>query len=391
MRRLVILVLLGVGACRFLTAGLWPAITALRGDFAATFPTDAVARLRPGVDVSQVWQHGTGLWYYGPLQHVLTLPLLFVPSWDAVPAVWATVNVLCLALTLWVLVEGVNSWLLIGLLAGMWLLFQPLANALAQGTIEILELGVIVLGLRALVAGRPRSAGAWFGIATMIKFLPIGFLGWAVLRRQWRVVWSAVAVTAAVAVLTAMTLEWRLSVALQHLSAPWQQLWMTHHQLSLTSLYLHLGAVFDEPFPQWFPVGRQDIGLLAGAAASLGMASGYTWLFLRDARWSVWEDASILSLLLILLPPWNQDYYYLFALVPLTRLTITAWTTQDRGLWALVIVAYVCMSPPVPYGWLQWAFTAPVAHVLTWYAVSLLGALGLLYAATWQMLRTKLA
>ena len=88
-RGIAVLIVVGVGAARFFLAGLAPAVSGLRGDFAAVFPTEYVATLRPDFPVDAVWP---GAWSYGPMLHFLTLPLLLLPAWSLVSAVWAIVN-----------------------------------------------------------------------------------------------------------------------------------------------------------------------------------------------------------------------------------------------------------------------------------------------------------
>jgi hypothetical protein len=98
----------------------------------------------------------------------------------------------------------------------------------------------------------------------------------------------------------------------------------------------------------------------------------------------------VLFVLMVLLPPWNHDYYYIFLLTPLTISLRTALARTDRRYpaAALVLLAYVMMSPPVPFGlidrlgWVDGSF-AHAWNVAGW---PLYGGLLLLGVCTWQWL-----
>ena len=203
-------VVLVAGVLRFIKADWLPAIRGFRGDFAAVFPTSVLAHLRPDFPVQQVWPG----WNYGPVLHFVTLPLFLVPTWSMAPVAWAIVNLAALAISFVCArrLSGAASrvgWPALAFLAGLWLLFQPLGTCFASGDIELFEMSLILLSLVAFQSSQDGRAGTLIGAATMIKFLPIGFVGWYLLRGRWRAVTFAALTLAAIAAIATVTLGWK--------------------------------------------------------------------------------------------------------------------------------------------------------------------------------------
>jgi hypothetical protein len=399
------LFVLAYGAARFLKSGFLPATLALGGDFGAVFPSSFFARLRPDFPSDAVWVGG---WYSGPMVHFLTLPLFLVPRWSMVPTVWALTNVAALSLSFVFVcrLSGVApriSWAVVAALAGLWLLFQPLVNCLAQGNIEIVEMALVLGALVRLQASKDRLAGALLGVAAMLKFLPIGFLGWLLLRQRWRAVGAGVAAIAVIAAITTVTLGWRESTLASVMvsrdasdsrrlldeSAGWNNAGL--HELSVNSMFIHRAGVldYDVPMIRWLPSERATLAARAGTLASLLLAAGMGLiLFVRRRRPVSPLEISVLFMTMFMIVPRNHDYYYVFALVPLSVLFLKAAAARDWTLAAITIAAYVLISPPIPYAWIDrtgW-FRLPFAYVTNFHDVPVLGGLILWFAATHQLL-----
>jgi hypothetical protein len=80
---------------------------------------------------------------------------------------------------------------------------------------------------------------------------------------------------------------------------------------------------------------------------------------------------------MIMLPPFNHHYYYLFALVPLSVLAIRGLCDARPGLIVVVAAAYMLMSPPIPFGWLDrhaW-LPAPSSYLANYFNLPIAGAL----------------
>jgi hypothetical protein len=394
------LLLVIVAAIRFAASGFMPAAEALRGDFAAAFPTAFFARWRPDFPTTDVLGADHGLWNYGPMFHFLTMPLLLVPRWTLVPLVWAIVNVGALAVSFlltWRLRSRPRtpSMALVVAVAALWLLFQPTVNCLSQGNIEIVEMTIVLAGCAWVHERREAAGGAAFALASLIKVLPAGFLGWLVLRRRWRALAAAAAVAMVVCSVTAVTLRWDRSLTRRSSMAIVQDNPQAgFHELSITSLFMHRASRLDESTPEarWFPVERRTAAAHAGQLASLLVALCYVGLLLRTARDPqapvASDEIGVLLLLMLLLPPWNHDYYYLFALAPMTWLVLDGSADRDRVSVALALAGYAAISPPVPYGLVARIGLVPgsFAYALNYHDVPLIGGLVLLFAATRRLL-----
>ena len=350
------LLLLAVGAARFLSGGFLPATRVITGDFGAVFPTAYFARFRPDFPADQVWAS----WRYGPMLHFVTLPLLMLPTWSMVPKVWAICNLLAVAVSFWCAVRlaGVRhkvSWVPIVFLAAVWLMFQPLTTAFACGNIELLEMALMLAALVSLQSSKDGRAGGLLGVATMLKFLPIGFLGWCLLRRRWRAVLAGILTITLIAIVTEMTLGWRQNNLSQPIGWVFSDPMGGMHELSVTSMFLHRTGMVDaisdeEPMMRWLPSVRATFAAGAGAVASLLLSLGIGALFLLRRRSPISrEEIGVLFMTMFMVLPWNHDYYYVFALVPISLLVLRAIAVGDWTTLAITVVASLLISPPVPF------------------------------------------
>ena len=370
------------GAARFVKAALIPASRGFTGDFAAVFPSPYFARLRPDFPTNQVWEGG---WYSGPMLHFLTFPLFALPKWWMVPPAWALANLIALVVSFVCVcrlaeVSPRVGWRQITVLASLWLLYQPLGTAFASGNIEIIEVAFILSAVVALQNAKDGRAGTLLGAAAMLKFLPIGFLAWCALRHRWRAVVAGGATIAIVLGLTAVTLGWKDSVLAAAMGSAdgWSNAGL--HELSVTSMFLHWAGVLDAAILEvtWFPSTRADVAAWAGQIASLLLASGVALaLVVRRRRTIAPMEVAVLFLTMLLAVPRNHDYYYVFALVPFSLLLLQTAAARD---WIAVVatsVAYVLISPPVPFSWIDrtgW-FALPFMYVVNFWNLPVVGGL----------------
>lgn len=392
-RLLLALLILAYGAIRFLRAGLIPAMHGWTGDFAAMFPSPYFARFRPDFPLGQVWHGG---WYAGPMFHFVTLPLLLVPRWWMVPPTWALINVVALAIS-FACVCRLSAQMprvpraSLAVLASMWLLFQPLGTCFASGNIEIIEMTMILGAVVALQTSKDRTSGTLIGLATMIKFLPIGFIAWFVLRKRWRAASFAVLAIACVAIVTTVTMGWKDSVMASAMASPDGWINAGFHELSVTSLFLHRAGILDYTGPsiQWLPTALGETAARAGLVASLLLAGGFSLVLIARRRRPISPfEISVLFMTMFLIVPRNHDYYYVFALVPVSVLFLRAVAARNPGLVGLTLVAYFMISLPISFasidrlGWFPLTF----AYIVNYYNVPVLGGLLLWGAATQQLL-----
>ena len=389
---LLAILLLAYGAARFLKSDLLPATRGLTGDFGASFPTAALARFRPDFPTSQVWPG----WNYGPMMHFFTAPLLLLPRWWMVPPMWALINLAALvaSFVLAARLAGTArpvSWRAFATLAGLWFLFQPLATCFASGDIEIVELALILCAITSLLHSRHRTAGLLIGAASMMKLLPIGFLAWFVMRQRWRAAWYGLLAIGAILGLATVTLGWEQSISLGTMGTATGTPLAGLHELSLTSLFLHHAGVLDTvgPMVRWLPSARAVAAFNAGVLASVLLASGMALvLFVRRRRPVSGVEIAVLLMTMFMVLPWNHDYYYVFALAPLSVLFLRAVAARDWPSLAAILVAYVLMSPPIPFTWVDRVLHSalPFSYLINYYNVPVLGGLLLWLVATYHLL-----
>ena len=388
----VLLVL--VGAARFLQSGLWPAIHLSLGDFRASFPTAYFAWLRPDFPTERVWPG----WTYGPLLHFLTLPLFLAPRWSWVGPMWATANLVATLSSFafaWRLSAPTRraSLTTFASVAALWLWFKPLQMCFADGNIELVELAITLAALDAVTRARQRLPGVLLGAATMLKFAPIGFLGWLGLRGHWRSVKSGVVTIVIIAAVAQVTLGW------QNNGLALRTLWdrgipqVNADTQSVTSVFLHRAGVINHTdgyyAQRWFPTSRASVAAQAGELACVLLMATYgAFLLWRRRRAISPLETSALFLPMLLLLTSNHQYYYVFALVPITVLFLRSVADRQWGVLTLVLIAYFMMSAPFRFTWIDRSgyFSIPFFYVLNYSNVMAFGALLLWGVATYQML-----
>jgi hypothetical protein len=332
------------------------------------------------------------------MMHFVTLPLAAVPTPWAIAPVWTAVNTAALAVAFVLVLQlarqaGPLPAKTIALVGALWMGFQPLASCLAQGNIEIVELALLLAGLVLLERRRPFAAGAIVGCSTMIKYLPAGFLGWMAIRGYRRALAGSLVAMALVVAATALTLGWDKSATVRRAPTRVVEPSAAMHELSITSIFLHLTASVDSSVPGVLSWTSENLRFAqrAGLVTSTGLTLLYALFIWRQRRAPVAvQELSVLFILMVLVPPWNHDYYYVFTIVSLSIVIVTALDDSRgrRGMLAGVFTAYVMMSPPVPYGLIDrlgW-FDMPFAHVWNLNDMPAFGALLLLALATRQWL-----
>jgi hypothetical protein len=126
---------------------------------------------------------------YLPFFALCMAPLALLP-YKVAAAVWQAAS---FAVLVWITRALVRLVRADGLAAPAWLEWAPLVCVLrlvdsnfGNGQVNLIVLGVVLLGVRAWIEARPVRAGAWLGFASALKLLP-AFLGIVlVARRAWR-------------------------------------------------------------------------------------------------------------------------------------------------------------------------------------------------------------
>lgn len=216
--RMILVLLLGIAALRW----LGDAIQILRetnGGFDFTFYYAAALAVRdnPAANIYDlhvlqmaVLAHhapnpGTP-YMYPPFLAVALIPLTWIPPETAL-RLWTVFNLL-LWLACLVLIARLTRTLLraalpahliyrfdtdvrlfvVAVVAFLALTYDPIAQGIGLGQINVIVLFLVLLALDLELRGRPGLAGAALALASLLKVYPLLLLGYYVLRGRWRVV-----------------------------------------------------------------------------------------------------------------------------------------------------------------------------------------------------------
>jgi len=341
----------------FAITGVRQPLANFYGDFLASFPTWRVASLVGRLD----WYAGSlakrwgppPIWHYGPLLHVITLPLFACSSLRAAYVAWLFVSYLFVAITaivaMWIVDDGKPTWATAVVVIVVFCNFNPLYEALTQRTIELCELMLLFIAYALYRRGRSGTCGAAIGTAAMMKFLPLIYLPWFVIRRQWRALLAAMAVIVPVAIVTQLVLGWQNSGTMIQLGGV--TFLKSELDQSLSGMITRLLSWTHSALPA--PV----VGLVV-----LLIALGALMAFMLEARrreGSEDIEFGLLAAAMVLLPPHNQEYYFVFLLLPYLLLY-----RRHRDRWspraALLALSFALVALPVPLSIVQRLTSADV-------------------------------
>jgi hypothetical protein len=334
----------------FAVTGVRQPLANFYGDFLASFPTWRVAWLCGRLDwyfgsLAQRWGPPP-IWHYGPLLHAITLPLFACSSLRSAYVVWLFVNYLFVAAAafgaMWVIDDGKPTPATVLLVIVVFCNFNPLYEALTERTIENFELLLLFVAWSFYRRGRDIGCGVAIGIAAMMKFLPLIYLPWLVLRRRGRALAAAIAVIVPVAIITELILGWRNSGTLIQLGG----VTFLNSELdqSLSGMVTRLISWTHCPLPA--PVAGLVVILIA-----LGVLMAFM-LEARRREGSEEVEFGLLAAVMVLLPPHNQEYYFVFLLLPyalLYRRYRTGWSPRA----ALLALSFALVAVPVPLSIVQ--------------------------------------
>ena len=251
------------------------------------------------------------LWHYGPLEHLVTLPLFAFSDLRSAYTAWLIANyaflIGILVLGFRVFHSGRSKWVWRSVAAMVILNYGPLYEALTQRTIEIFELLLIFGAFALLLRGRQAASGFAIGLAAMTKFLPLIFLPYFVVKRRFRTLAASILVIALIAIATEAVFGWRYSGIVVQL----RRGGLIESQLDqslagmVTRLFVWTGSSLS-------------LAMLISRGAIVLALVGLCWLFLRVRNCVAIEDLewSTLIVAMVLLPPHNQNYYFVLLLFP---------------------------------------------------------------------------
>ncbi|HTY56841.1 MAG TPA: glycosyltransferase family 87 protein [Candidatus Binataceae bacterium] len=183
---------------------------------------------------------------------------------DPLPAyyLWSVINIAALALTIYLLFDGLSAnYKSRVLLLGLVVFYPPITDNFFWAQTQILMLLAIVLFMRWLESGRPALAGAILGLAGLLKIFPLLLVVYLLLRRQWKALCYVVLVIAIGGIVTLGFVGVDRSINfLTSIPTVTSQHWLGRmNNVALVAIISHLF---------WYPAAHH-IGPLAGLAANL--------------------------------------------------------------------------------------------------------------------------
>jgi hypothetical protein len=342
-------------AAHFLSSGIRQPIRNFTGDFLASFPSWRLSILLGRRDfydgsLAQYWattKFGSRhpLWHYGPVEHLVTLPLFAFGDLRSAYLAWLIANYVFLiaivALAVTVFDSGRPKWIWWSVIAVAVLNYGPLFEALTQRTIELFELLLLFVAFALLQRHRPVASGVAIGFAAMTKFLPLIFLPYFALKRRFRLVTSSVITIALIAIAAELVLDWRYSGTIVQLRAGGMiQSVLDQSLAGMTQRLLAWSGSSLSP------------ALLARLVIAAALAL-LCVLLLRVRACSSIDDLewSTLIVAMVLLPPHNEQYYFVLLLFPYLALAARelrpgAPAHRSRRWW--LAISFVLTGAPVP-------------------------------------------
>jgi hypothetical protein len=350
-RRFLWAAALAYSLLHFAITGVRQPLSNFYGDFLASFPSWTMAFFFGRLDLyngtlAEAWGPPP-IWHYGPVLHAITAPLFAFHSLRSAYVAWLFVNYLFVALTAVIAIRIIDKGRPTATTALAVIVvfcnFNPLYEALTQRNIELFELLLLFAVYALLRSGRETTAGVAIGTAAMAKFLPFIFLPWFVLRRKWDAVGGAVAVIFPVAVVTEFVLGWENSGILIQLGRG--SFLKAELNQSLAGIVARLLA---------WTHSRLPLATTSRIAILVGLLVFCAFMF-RVRRCEGIEDLEygLLAVAMVLLPPHNQNYYFVFLLIP--YLLLYARYRSARWSWraALLALSFVLVAMPIPFSIVQ--------------------------------------
>lgn len=327
------------------SAGYFAMTSILAADFQSAFPGPLIYRAAaawPWLGVGRDWVVAGPTtdvlsWCYGPVLQVVTLPFMLAPTRGQATQVILIVDYLLAAATfvMWMrMAFGRRARLAhYVMIACIWLNYAPLLEALTGREIEVFELFLVTVAIRALQRQREVPAGVFLGLASMTKFLPILFLPYLFVKGYRKACWTMLGVVLIIAGITQWLLGWQHSFTLGLLraEASGEEFFTAYANHALVSVLGKMFTVFNmyegQPTPL-YPRQLQVIGFLlqSGVLAACGW---FLWRWRRSGLLAV--EASLLMVVMILVPT-HANLYYLVFVLPALTVGFAYWMREPHAL-----------------------------------------------------------
>ncbi len=310
-------------------------------------------------------------WNYGPVFHVITIPMYFLP--DAVFAYRSLLIVFGLAylagsgLILHTLrLLDLRSYPSIFAVL-VCLNFNPAYEGFTQRSVELFEVLLIAIGIYCYSRGSDRLTGIAIGLAAMTKFLPGVLILWFLIRRKWTAFITSVVVCAVCTIAAEIAFGWRYS---------WT--WKLMDDIEQNEPNYFLGHPLNQAISGAIYRLSPHIGLSSHADAIVAIIGGLciaslAWWLYRRRKSSDWLlEWCLLLMLIIYIAPHNQTYYLVMVVIPF-YVSIDRARSVPRGIrrriWAALGVSYLLVGWPLPLKAVTWTannvFQAGWQHIGT--------------------------
>jgi glycosyl transferase family 87 len=197
---------LALATLRFLSI-VYAGLHQTHGDFFQSFPGPNAKHLNPALwndpESAQAAAHIKEKYFYGPSEYLLLFPLNFLPSFNAIAQVLLVVYALAIAGAVWLIARTATMAerpppVVFAQMLSLTLMFSPLLRAYIQREFEIPLLVMLSAATWLLATRRDLPGSGILAFAAWVKFWPLLFVPYFVLRRNYKAILVFVAVSALV-------------------------------------------------------------------------------------------------------------------------------------------------------------------------------------------------
>lgn len=290
------------------------------------------------------WHEGTS-WSYGPILHLVTIPLFIFPDRDTAYRfllfVAAGGFVVTGLLLVWHLRRELhNHYALAGLIFVVFN-FAPALEALGQRNVELLELLLISAAFVTFGRRRDTATGLLVGLAAGVKFLPAVLIPALFLARRRRAGTVSLTTLAVIAIVTQLTLGWQNNLLLRTVVDVDSEINFFGHPQNQAIPGFIMRAVGGP--------GNESTGIAISIVVLISAGATLCfWLWSRrgSSDWPI-QWSILLTSVLLLIP--HGESYYLCLLIPPFAIAFSRLCGMGRTWkWVLFLVAYSVVAWPVP-------------------------------------------
>ena len=304
------------------------------GDFWSAFPGPFVDKYNSELrnkTIAEEWDNDPllgdiyyGKWGYGPIQHLITLPLTKLKSIKLVSIVWLVFNYIVLATALLLILKIFKDLPILPklIIVFLWMGYWPLYIAIQEDVIEIFEFFMIILSLHLLYKKRDIFSGISMGIASMTKFLPLIFLIYFLVKKKNKAFFAMLMTVLIIVIGTQITLGWQNSRTIKEFlkeSTKNKSVYTYWRSQTLPSAIERIFSTTDYSYNQilypqitrpwfikWFVI-RLVVMLI--------FFYSFILLYRKRSSKNLSIEYSLVSVVMLLISPHGQPYYLIFCLI----------------------------------------------------------------------------